>query len=109
MRTALFTVGRMSVLVAIIFTTASRNAVGATVHANSALPSGPVRHNVRDTSPRLPMIFEQNSGQSDSVVRFLSHGAGYTVFLTAKEAVVSLPVHIPGGHTANGPTLRMRL
>jgi len=39
---------------------------------------------------KLPLSFEPNLGQSDSRVRFLSHGAGYTLFLTSDEAVVSL-------------------
>ena len=39
---------------------------------------------------KLPLSFEPNLGQSDPRVRFLSHGAGYTLFLTSDEAVVSL-------------------
>ncbi|MGA2743553.1 MAG: choice-of-anchor D domain-containing protein [Candidatus Sulfotelmatobacter sp.] len=45
---------------------------------------------------KLPLSFEPNLGQSDSSVRFLSHGAGYTLFLTSDEAVVSLR---PGGRS----------
>jgi hypothetical protein len=36
------------------------------------------------------MAFEQNLGQADVRVKFLSRGSGYTVFLTAHEAVVEL-------------------
>ena len=32
----------------------------------------------------LPVYFEQNRGQTDSRVQFLSHGPGYTVFLTGQ-------------------------
>ena len=39
---------------------------------------------------RLPMAFELNSGQTDAQVDFLSHGAGYTVFLSRGEAVLDL-------------------
>lgn len=39
---------------------------------------------------RLPMSFEENRGQTDSRVKFLSRGRGYTLFLTEDEAVVAL-------------------
>ncbi len=39
----------------------------------------------------LPMSFEANRGQTDPRVQFLSRGAGYTLFLTREEAVLSLP------------------
>lgn len=38
----------------------------------------------------LPLAFEPNQGQSDSRVRFLSRRPGYSLFLTAQGAVVSL-------------------
>lgn len=38
----------------------------------------------------LPMTFERNAGQTDSDVRFLARGAGYSLFLTPTEAVLSL-------------------
>jgi hypothetical protein len=39
---------------------------------------------------RLPLGFEPNLGQTDAQVKFLSRGAGYTLFLTGDEAVFSL-------------------
>jgi hypothetical protein len=39
---------------------------------------------------KLPLEFEANQGQTASDVRFLSHGDGYTLFLTGDEAVMSL-------------------
>ena len=40
---------------------------------------------------KLPLTFETNAGQTDGRVKYLSRGAGYTLFLTAEnEAVVSL-------------------
>jgi uncharacterized repeat protein (TIGR01451 family) len=39
---------------------------------------------------RLPLIFEPNRGQSDPQVKFLAHGSGYGLFLTADEAVLTL-------------------
>jgi hypothetical protein len=50
----------------------------------------------------VPLNFEINRGQTDSRVKFLSRGSGYTLFLTGTEAVLSLrsqeepPLH-PGG------------
>lgn len=39
---------------------------------------------------RLPLAFEANQGQTDSRVKFLARGAGYTLFLTGEEAVLVL-------------------
>ncbi len=39
---------------------------------------------------RLPLSFEPNQGQTDSQVKFISRGSGYTLFLTSTEAVLSL-------------------
>ena len=43
----------------------------------------------------LPMTFEANDGQADSRVKFLSRAPGYTLFLTDREAVLSLPAGSP--------------
>ena len=40
--------------------------------------------------PPRPLAFEANRGQTDEQVQFLAHGAGYTVFLTPTEAVLTL-------------------
>ena len=42
---------------------------------------------------QLPLSFEINKGQLDEAVKFMSHGAGYDLFLTANETV--LRVHKP--------------
>ena len=49
-----------------------------------------------------PLCFEVNQGQTDSRVKFLSRGNGYTLFLTPAEAVLSLGQQDPR-------VLRMRL
>src|SRR5579863_1597918 len=51
-------------------------------------PGGAVQ--AMQTFVGLPMTFEANEGQSDARVKFLSRGAGYTLFLTESEAVLSL-------------------
>jgi hypothetical protein len=39
---------------------------------------------------KVPLTFERNEGQTDSRVKFLSQGRGYTLFLTDGEAVLKL-------------------
>jgi hypothetical protein len=39
---------------------------------------------------KLPLSFEPNQGQTSEAVKFLTRGAGYTLFLTEQEAVLSL-------------------
>ena len=39
---------------------------------------------------KLPLSFEENVGQTAQEVRYVSHGAGYELFLTPQEAVLSL-------------------
>ena len=55
---------------------------------------------------RLPLTFEPNVGQTHADVKFLSRGAGYTLFLTAASAVVdsgdAAPVRL---HWANSHRL----
>jgi beta-propeller repeat-containing protein len=45
---------------------------------------------VKEAFARSPLLFEANQGQTDSRVRFLSRGNGYTLFLTGNEAVLSM-------------------
>ncbi len=40
---------------------------------------------------KLPLTFEPNRGQTDTQVKFMARGAGYTLFLTRDEIVFSLP------------------
>ena len=49
---------------------------------------------------KLPLSFEANQGQADAQVKFLSRGSGYSLFLTAHEAVLSLvqSPRRPGAH-----------
>lgn len=42
------------------------------------------------TYNKLPLRFEENQGQTAGEVRYLSHGSGYELFLTAQEAVLAL-------------------
>ncbi len=57
---------------------------------------------------QLPLIFEPNQGQADSSVKFLAHGAGYSLFLDETSAVLSMQTgHSPAGNTEQ--FVRMKL
>jgi hypothetical protein len=76
--------------------------------AGSEKPSG--RERMLDPLPgygAIPLHFEANRGQTDSRVKFLSRGPGYTVFLTSTETVLLLSK--PGGRTGGATALRMSL
>jgi len=70
-------------------------------------PSSAAGRNARLESQfgRTPLAFEENRGQTDSAVRFLSRESGFLLFLTDREAVVKLS---PAGGSASEPApLRM--
>lgn len=48
------------------------------------------QHSVEQNYLRQPLTFQPNVGQTDKRVQFLSHGAGYSLFLTPGDAVLSL-------------------
>ncbi len=98
-------------IITLILVTALLNLSGinlVTSHANStsdiavaALPNL-LQNTLPSTSPnvekaqvseaygKLPLSFERNQGQTNREVKFLSRGKGYTMFLTAREAVLAL-------------------
>ena len=61
------------------------SSIGAAHEANAKAQAG-----ILDSYGKLPLSFEANHGQTDSSVRFLSRTGGYTVFLTADEAVLAV-------------------
>jgi hypothetical protein len=64
---------------------------------------------------RVPLSFEENRGQTDPRVRYLTRGEGYTLYLTDQEAVFSLsgapsePGALGSSPTPPGAALRMGL
>jgi hypothetical protein len=52
---------------------------------------------------KLPLSFEANQGQTDSQVKFLSRGNGYSLFLTDKAAVLALTKADPALANKPGP------
>lgn len=53
---------------------------------------------------KVPLFFEENAGQSHQDVKYLSRGPGYTLFLTADEAVFQLNRPAAGNSTQGGKT-----
>jgi uncharacterized repeat protein (TIGR01451 family) len=83
----------LAATILILGSRASRNAGGA--YKGQQQGSSPVASSqgevpVMAAYHRLPLIFEPNQGQSDPVVKFLAHGGGYGLFLTADKAVLTL-------------------
>ncbi len=64
---------------------------GSAVHAAKAGGLPPDAHSTLSSKALfLPLFFEPNQGQTAPQVKFLAHGAGYGLFLTADEAVLQL-------------------
>ena len=55
---------------------------------NAAVLPGPKQ--AAGALARAPMVFEANLGQTDPSVQFLTHGRGYTAFLTSTDQVLVL-------------------
>lgn len=62
---------------------------------------------IRVAYDHLPLIFEQNQGQTDSQVKFLARGGGYGLFLTGDEAVLAL--RQPSQEATDFSLLKMQL
>jgi hypothetical protein len=79
--------------------------------ASSAFPSQPVaaqRSRIQASYAALPLAFEQNQGQTDPQVKYLARGNGYTLFLTANDAVFSLHSR-PSASEASAAVVRMHV
>lgn len=87
-------IAKVSVLVLAIgiFLTAGNSGMavepGSKVVSHRA-SSSPIQTDLSAKYGQLPLSFEPNLGQTDPQVKFVSHGAGYTLFLTDSEAVFS--------------------
>ncbi len=79
--------------------------VGVSVPRQATRPATPPALAARALLARygqLPLRFESNRGQTAAGVRFLARGAGYTLFLTGSEAVLSLAGSPPTDPSACG-------
>jgi predicted extracellular nuclease len=79
----------LATLVSLLF---ASGANASTVPASaSAIPASASQlAKARAQYGAMPIAFEENRGQTDAAVRFLSRGPGYGLFLTSSEAVLSL-------------------
>ena len=78
----------LSMLPAPGFTTARAERAGEVFHEESVSPSHGEK--LKRLAENLPLRFEQNQGQAESSVKFISHGGAYTVFLTTSGPVMRL-------------------
>ncbi len=79
------------------------------VRRHSALPTHApatpaARARVQASYASLPLAFEENQGQTDAQVKYMARGNGYTLFLTAKDAVFSL--RTPSAESKNSDVRR---
>jgi Beta-propeller repeat len=70
------------------------------INASQTDPKAQAR--ILDQYGKLPLCFEANHGQTDSKVKFLSRGRGYSLYLTGKEAVIALKKTAPRSPEVNG-------
>jgi Domain of unknown function DUF11/Beta-propeller repeat len=59
-------------------------------HVSTFSPNSTASNSTLKAYGQLPLIFEPNQGQTDPRVKFLAHGSGYGLFLTADSAVLRL-------------------
>src|ERR1044072_5567969 len=64
----------------------------------------PTKAEIADQYGKLPLSFEGNEGQTDPAVKFISHGPGYDLFLTATGAVLTLRQPRPQTDSLKPPT-----
>jgi hypothetical protein len=57
---------------------------------------------------KLPLRFEENQGQTNSEVRYVSHGSGYELFLTPQDAVLALRSLAPQAKSAPNRLVALR-
>jgi hypothetical protein len=73
-------------LIAVAFLRFSPTRPGNRPRGASRLTQG----RIQSSDSALPLAFEANQGQTDSAVKYLARGNGYTLFLTAQDTVFSL-------------------
>jgi len=66
-------------------------------------PDATTKTKLQVTYAKVPLHFEPNQGQTDEQVNFLSRGSGYTLFLTATEAVLALRKPYDDSHNSLAP------
>src|SRR5437667_55333 len=83
----------ITILFAAATVTAQKQAVPITK------PTAQSRTHLAASYGKLPLSFEANQGQTHREVKFLSRASGYSLFLTANQAVVALRSRQSGTHS----------
>jgi hypothetical protein len=79
----------LGIFASVIFVAAQKSEDNPSPANVAATPlDAPAKTRAAANFGKLPLSFELNKGQIDQSVKFLSHGAGYDLFLTATEAVL---------------------
>jgi Beta-propeller repeat/Abnormal spindle-like microcephaly-assoc'd, ASPM-SPD-2-Hydin len=96
-RRALWSTAIAACLVSGLFVVLTKVPAPTPKHVAQGLHSNPAPFRAQPAQPelveaygKLPLSFEVNKGQTDSRVKFLSRGGGYSLFLTGNEAVLAL-------------------
>ena len=115
---------RNAILLALIFSAGAwaqskplRDAGAGQRPDGKVLVSGTPARPVAPSFSALPLGFEENRGQTDSQVRFLARGRGYTLYLTPTDAVLALRYPTPEANGQDseregifaGSTLKLRV
>jgi len=81
----------LGIFASVIFVAAQKSEDNPSPANVAATPlDAPAKTRVAANFGKLPLSFELNKGQIDQSVKFLSHGAGYDLFLTSTEAVLRM-------------------
>lgn len=94
-------------LAATIFVAAGSNDSETSAARLTATATDAPKAKLAERFGKLPLSFESNEGQTDSTVKFLSHGPGYDLFLTATGAVLSLQKYQT--QTSEGSVVRLKM
>jgi hypothetical protein len=81
---------------------ASQTIASQTIASQTSADTAAARGRIQSRYAALPLAFEPNQGQTDASVKYMAHGNGYTLFLTATDAVFSL--HSLSGQTRPAQT-----
>jgi hypothetical protein len=79
----------------------AKNARAQSTNKSQPAVSAEQRGRVRASMDALPLAFEANQGQTDPQVKYTARGNGYSVFLTASDAVFAIS---SAKHTAARPS-----
>jgi hypothetical protein len=115
MKAAILAVAILSAAGSAFYFSTAVHAAKGTVPVAGQASKAKTHSNARQTALSLPLFFEPNQGQSAPQVKFLAHGAGYGLFLTADEAVLKLQPPAANARTAAnavrpaGSVIRMHL